>query len=131
MGTPTRKRILLVEDHPVTAEVMQQALELIGYDVMVASNGVVAVEMATRELPDAIVMDVFIPQLDGFEAASRIRKNSKTQSIPILIATAKPLAGEMEKYLPSGCSAYIAKPFTHKDLDAAVKKLLRMQSQRI
>lgn len=124
-----KKRVLLVEDNVATVDVMRQELEFLGYEVTVAENGVEAVEMAISNLPDLIVMDIRMPKMDGLQAASRIRKNPKTQAIPILAATAKALPGDREQCLASGCDGYIAKPFTHKELGAAIKKLLKEQSE--
>jgi len=118
-----KKRILLVEDHPGTIEVMQQELEVLGYEVTVAENGVKGVEMATSESPDLIVMDIIMPKMDGLQAASQIRKNPKTKDIPILAATALARPGDREKCLEGGCDGYIAKPFTHKQLGVAIEKL--------
>ncbi len=122
-----KKRILLVEDHPATIDVMRRELEFLSYEVTLARNGIEALEMATSELPDLIVMDIRMPKMDGLEAASRIRKNPKTQAIPILAATVKALPGDREECLASGCDDYIAKPFTHKELGAAIEKLLKEQ----
>jgi len=119
-----KNRILLVEDNPATLEVMQEELELLGYEVTVAKNGVEAVEIAGTELPDLVIMDMLMPKMDGLEATSRIRENPKTQAVPILAATAKALPEDREKCLAAGCDDYIAKPFTHRELDAAIKKLL-------
>jgi len=83
-----KKRVLLAEDHPETIEVMQQELEVLGYEVSVAQNGLEAVEKASAEPPDLIVMDMIMPKMDGFQAAVWIRQNPKTQNIPILAATA-------------------------------------------
>ena len=118
-----KKRILLVEDHPGTIEVMQQELEVLGYEVTVAENGVKGVEMATSESPDLIVMDIIMPKMDGLQATSQIRKNPKTKDIPILAATALARPGDREKCLEGGCDGYIAKPFTHKQLGVAIEKL--------
>jgi len=118
-----KKRILLVEDHSGTIEVMQQELEVLGYEVTVAENGVKAVEMATSESPDLIVMDIIMPKMDGLQATSQIRKNPKTKDIPILAATALARPGDREKCLEGGCDGYIAKPFTHKQLGVAIEKL--------
>jgi CheY-like chemotaxis protein len=117
-------RILLVEDDVDTIEVMKQELESLGYEVILAKDGAEAVEKASSELPDLIVMDILLPQMNGLQAASRIRKNPKTQFVPILAATAKAMAGDRERCLASGCDNYIAKPFTHKELGAAIEKLL-------
>ncbi len=124
-----KRRILLVDDNPMTIEVMKQELEFLGYEVMVAQNGLEAVEMASSELPDLIVMDILMPKMDGFHAASQIRENPKTRAIPILAATAKAMSGDREKCLASGCNDYIAKPFTHIELGAAIKRLLKEQSE--
>lgn len=119
-----KTRILLVEDNPATIEVMQQELELLGYDVVVAKDGVEAVELAATGLPDLIVMDIALPKLDGLQAASQIRANPKTKAIPILAATARALPEDRGKCLASGCDDYLAKPFTHRELGAAIERLL-------
>lgn len=124
-----KKRILLVEDNLATVDVMRQELEFLGYDVTVAKNGIEAVEMASSELPDLIVMDIRMPKMDGLQAASRIRKDPKTQAIPILAATAKALPGDRERCLAGGCDGYIAKPFTYKELGDAIKRLLKERSE--
>jgi len=123
-----KKRVLLAEDHPGTIEVMQLELEVLGYDVTVAQDGQEAVQKATAEPPDVIVMDMLMPKMDGFQAASSIRQNPKTKDIPILAATALARPGDREKCLESGCDGYIAKPFTHKQLGAAIDKLFEAQS---
>jgi len=118
-----KKRVLLAEDHPGTMEVMQTELEVLGYEVVVAQDGQEAVEKAATELPDLIVMDIIMPKLDGFQAAARIRENPRTKDIPILAATALARPGDREKCLESGCDGYIAKPFTHRQLGAAIDRL--------
>ncbi len=124
-----KTKILLVEDNPATMEVMQQELEVLGYDVAVARDGAEAVEMAGSELPDLIIMDMLMPKMDGGEAAARIRKNPKTQAIPILAATAKALPEDRDICLASGCDDYIAKPFSYRELYDAIEKLLKRQSE--
>jgi two-component system, cell cycle response regulator DivK len=119
-------RILLVEDDPGTIEVMQQELEVLGYEVTVAENGEEGVQMAVSQLPDLIVMDIRLPKMDGLRAATLIRDNPNTGNIPILAATVNALAGDREKSLEAGCSDYIAKPFTHRELGAAIKRLLKV-----
>jgi CheY-like chemotaxis protein len=124
-----KTKILLVEDNPATMEVMHQELEVLGYDVAIARDGAEAVEMAGSELPDLIIMDMLMPKMDGGEAAARIRKNPKTQAIPILAATAKALPEDRDICLASGCDDYIAKPFSYRELHAAIEKLLKRQSE--
>ena len=120
-----RRLVLLVEDSETTLLVMQMQLELLGYRVTVARNGVEAVAKAAAELPDIIVMDMQMPVMSGMEAAAQIRQDPKTKSIPILAATAKAMSGDREKCLASGCNAYLAKPFTHRVLGAEIQKLLK------
>jgi len=124
-----KRKILLVEDHPANVEMLTMGLEFLGYAVTVAGDGNEAVEMAASQLPDLIVMDILLPNMNGLEAASRIRSNPKTKAIPILAATALAMPGDMEKCLESGCDAYLAKPFTPKQLAAAIEKLLKDRSE--
>lgn len=123
-----KKRILLAEDRPETIEVMQLELEVLGFEVVVAQNGLEAVEKATAESPDLIVMDMLMPKMNGFQAAASIRQSPKTKGIPILAATAFARPGDREKCLESGCDGYIAKPFTHRQLGAAIDRLFEAQS---
>lgn len=122
-----KKRILLAEDHPGTIEVMQLELEVLGYEVAVAEDGQKAVEKAVADIPDLIVMDMLMPKMNGFLAASCLRQNPKTKNIPILAATALARPGDREKCLESGCNGYITKPFTHKQLGDAINKLFAEQ----
>jgi CheY-like chemotaxis protein len=120
-----KRKILLVEDNPATVDIIQTELEYLGYDSAVAENGQKAVDLAATYQPDLIVMDISLPKMDGLEATNLIRNNSKTQNIPILAATARALPGDREKCIQAGCDDYIAKPFTHRELGAAIKKLLK------
>jgi len=120
-----KKRILLVEDNPATIDVMQKELEFLGYESLVVQDGKEAIDKSASYQPDLIIMDISLPKMDGLEASSHIRKNPKTRSIPILAATARALPGDKEKCLQAGCDGYIAKPFTHRELGAAIKTLLK------
>ncbi len=108
---------------------MQQELEVLGYAVVVAQDGIEAVEKAVEEPPDVIIMDMIMPKMDGFQAASSIRQNPKTKNIPILAATALARPGDRERCLESGCDGYIAKPFTHRQLGAAIDKVLEIRAE--
>ena len=116
--------ILLVEDNQATVEMIQKQLCFLGYRVVIARNGLEAVASAIEEHPDVIVMDIHMPVVDGLQAVTQIRKDPKTESIPILAATAKAMPGDREKCLASGCNGYIAKPFTHRELQAVIESLL-------
>ena len=123
-----KKRILLVEDNEATVEVMVLQVKFLGYDVIVARNGADAVELLAQELPDLIIMDIQMPKMDGFQAVSRIKNDPRTQSIPVLAATAKAMADDKERCLASGFDGYLAKPFTQANLGSAIKTCLKMPS---
>jgi CheY-like chemotaxis protein len=125
----TKKTVLLVEDNPATIDVLQKELEFLGYDSIVAKDGQEAVEMAVAHLPDIILMDISLPKMDGLQAATAIRNHPKVNGIPILAATARALPGDREKCLQAGCDDYLAKPFTHRQLGAAIEKLLQARAQ--
>jgi two-component system response regulator MprA len=120
-----KTRILVVEDNENMLELLSRQLELLGYEVMVAKNGMEAVRAAGSQLPHLIVMDVVMPKMDGFEAVSEIRDNPETRDIPVLAATGWVSPTTREKYRASDFDDYIVKPFTHRDLQAAIAKLLR------
>lgn len=93
--------IFFVEDNEVTIEVTREQLKFLGYRVVIARNRVETVASTIAELTDLIVMDIQMPVMDGCQAAAQIRKKPKTQSIPILAATAKAMSGDKQKCLDS------------------------------
>src|SRR3954469_25746437 len=99
-----RKRVLLVEDHPDTSELMRHELSFGGYDVLIAEDGRQAVAFAAHLLPDVIIMDMRLPKMNGMEATRCIRENPNTAAIPILAATAMNGPGAREKCLAAGCN---------------------------
>ncbi len=122
-----KKKILIVDDNPDLIAILQVLLKNKGYDTVQATNGMQAVDIATAQLPDLIVMDIMMPQMNGLQAARMIRENPKTRSIPILALTAKISYTDTEECLESGFSDHIAKPFTGAQLASRIEKLL-MQS---
>jgi two-component system cell cycle response regulator DivK len=104
-----------------------------GYEVMVAKDGLAAIESVVAQLPDLIIMDVQLPKMNGYEPTRRIRAIPAARDIPILAATAKALHGDEAKCTAAGCDGYIAKPFTHRELQAAVHRILkrRLDSHQI
>jgi len=123
-----KRRVLLAEDNLFLTEIMRIVLEALNYDVIVAKNGRQAVEMATSEAPDLIIMDLMMPELDGFQAATQVRMNPKTQTIPVLAISAFTVPGTRERCLACGFDGYIAKPFTVQELKGAIEKILKERS---
>ena len=126
-----KTRLLLAEDHRDIREVLSRQLQLLGYEVVaVAKNGMEAVAMALSEHPDIILMDILMPKMDGLEAVSQIRENPETRQIPVLAVTGWVSSVSRKQYLASGFDEYIAKPFTHKELQSAMAKLLRGSEEK-
>ncbi len=122
---PMPKKILIVEDNLDLIDYMQDLLHNLEYDAIVATDGKQAVDMAADQLPDLILMDVVLPEMNGLEAARRIRQQPESKSIPILAVTARVLPQAREECLQSGCTDYISKPFTPKELASRIAKLLQ------
>ncbi len=125
-----KKKILIVDDNPDLICVLQVQLKNKGYDTVEAMNGMQAVDIATAQLPDLIVMDIMMPQMNGLQAARLIRENPKIRSIPILAVTGKISHAEMEECLESGFNDHIAKPFTHLQLCTRIEKLLKSSEKQ-
>lgn len=104
------KTILYVEDNPANRMLVQQVLEGVGYRVIEAVDGLSGIKMAQEIHPDLILMDINIPGMDGYEAATRIKSLPELGHIPIIALTAKVMSGDRERALTAGCDGYIAKP---------------------
>src|SRR4030042_13727 len=104
------KRILIVEDNESNLYLIRFILEKNGYQVIEAREGIRGVELATKEKPDLILMDVQLPDIDGLEAARRIRASKTDREIPIVALTSYAMVGDSEKALAAGCTGYIEKP---------------------
>ena len=124
-----KRRILLVEDIESTIDIAARQLECLGYEVAIARNGLEALAKLAEHAPDLIVMDIQLPQMGGFEAVGHIRGTPHLRDIPILAATAKALKGDEEKCLAAGCDGYIAKPFTHRQLETAINAVFQRKAE--
>jgi len=114
--------ILVVEDEPVLLTTLEYNLKRQGYRVITASDGLMALERARRERPDAIVLDVMLPKMDGFEVCRTLRKE---MNVPILMLTARDEEIDKVVGLEVGADDYMTKPFSMRELVARVKALLR------
>ena len=120
-----KKKILIVDDNPDLISILQVLLKNKGYDTVQAANGRQAVDIATAQLPDLIVMDIMMPRMNGLQAARLIRKNPKTRSIPMLASTAKMSRVDTKECLESGFNDHIAKPFTATQMVSRIEKLMK------
>ena len=103
-------KILLVEDDQLSREMLTWRLKRKGYEVALAVDGVQALELARRESPDLILLDMSLPALDGWTVAEQLKEADATKAIPIIALTAHAMAGDREKALAAGCDDYDTKP---------------------
>src|SRR5688572_2251974 len=120
----SRKKILLVDDSATTLMMEQMVLRGQGYEIVTAKNGREAVVTAAGEKPDLILLDVVMPEMNGFEACRRIREQEETQYVPIIMVTTKGEEQNVETGFESGCSDYITKPINGAELLTKVRSYL-------
>jgi two-component system cell cycle response regulator DivK len=118
------KRILIIEDTEDNRHIMRIALRGAGFEVLEATDGAAGIEAAAKYKPDLILMDIQLPIVDGYEATRRIKAMPELAKIPIIAVTSYALSGDEAKAKEAGCDAYVAKPFSPKQLLAQVKGLL-------
>ena len=118
------KRILVVEDNETNLYLIRFMLEKSGYEVIEAREGAVGVELAIKEKPDLIIMDVQLPDIDGLEATKRIRASEADGDIPIVAITSFAMTGDRERALAAGCTGYIEKPINPDTFIAEIEKFL-------
>ena len=116
--------ILIIEDQEDNRRIMRDLLTSAGYKVIEAVTGEAGVMSAEAHCPDLILMDLRLPDIDGYEATRRIKAKSKLAQIPVIAVTSYALSGDDAKAFEVGCDAYIAKPYSPRALLAKVKELL-------
>jgi two-component system, OmpR family, response regulator MprA len=118
-----RARLLVVDDEPAVRDGLRRALTLEGYDVVLAENGSEALRAVAAQPPDAVVLDVLMPELDGLETCRTLRATG--DRTPILLLTARVAIGERVEGLDAGADDYLMKPFALDELLARLRALLR------
>ena len=118
-------KILLIEDNEQNRDALARRLQRRGYDVIMAVDGQQGIAMAQSELPDLILMDLNLPDVDGWEATRIIKGTPETQAIPIMAMTAHAIAGDQERALQAGCDDYHAKPVEFTRLLEQIEALLK------
>ena len=119
------KKILLIEDNPEVRENTSEILALANYEVLVAENGRIGVELAQREKPDLIICDIMMPELDGYGVLHILSKNEQTGAIPFIFLTAKTEKTDIRKGMNLGADDYLTKPFDDTDLLNAIEARFR------
>ena len=121
------KRILVVEDNETNLYLITFILRKNGYEVIEARSGEDGIEMAIKEKPDLIIMDIQLPQIDGLETTRRIRASEADHRIPIVALTSYAMTGDREKALAAGCTGYIEKPINPETFMGEVEKYLKSE----
>jgi len=118
-------KILVVEDDQDNREMVVKALNFHGYQVIEAVDGEEAIEKARAENPDLILLDIYLPKMDGYEAARRLKGDRDLRHIPVIALTAHAMKGNREEALAAGCDGYIPKPIDVRELPKQIEYFLK------
>lgn len=122
------KRILYIEDNPENRMLVRRVLTAEGYTLLEAANGASGLRLAEEDSPDLILMDINLPEMDGYELTTRIKLNPKLADVPVIAMTANVMHGDREKSLAAGCDGYIQKPIDIDLLPDQIAKFLSRQN---
>lgn len=120
------QRILIIEDEPNIVESLRFILERARFAVDVVSNGAAALERLRREPFAAVILDIMLPGMDGFDVLKAVREEPGLAALPVVVLTAKGQSSDRDMAISSGASAYITKPFSNAEVVAQVRKLTGM-----
>jgi len=118
------KTILVVEDHEDNRKILRDLLTCHGFGVIEANDGLEGVQLTRSQQPDLILMDIQLPGIDGYEATRQIKADKTVKDIPLIVVTSYALSGDSKKAFEAGCDAYIAKPYSPRDMLAKIQKFL-------
>lgn len=118
------QKVLIVEDNPQNMKVAAMSLRPDGYEIVAATDGEEAMEVARREKPDLILMDIQLPKLSGLEVTRRLRQMDGFGGVPIIALTAYAMKGDEEKTREAGCDGYLSKPINTRELRRVVGEML-------
>ena len=119
-----KEKILIVEDNPLNMRLIEMVLRAKNYTLLKATDGEEALDMAMREQPDLIIMDIQLPKVNGFEATRKLRETPAFSHTPIIGVTAYAMKGDREKVIESGCDAYLSKPINTRELPGMIAEML-------
>jgi twitching motility two-component system response regulator PilH len=117
-------RILIVDDSPSQIEALRRVIQKMGHEIITAEDGQQGIEVAKRELPDLILMDVVMPNLNGFQATRQISKDAKTSHIPVVLVTTKDQETDKVWGMRQGAKAYVTKPVSESTLMQTINELM-------
>ena len=120
-----KKKILIVDDEVELVKAIEIRFKASGYDVLIAHNGIEALDKARVEKPDLIILDLMLPKMDGFKVCGMLKTDVRYKHIPIIMCTARVQDSDRKIGLGLGADAYVDKPFQHELVLAKVKELLK------
>jgi DNA-binding NarL/FixJ family response regulator len=129
VGAKDRKRLLLIDDDPNLILLVKDYLEFRGYEVVTADNGKEALQLLSQDLPDMIVCDIMMPEMDGYGLIENVRQDPRTSWIPVLFLSAKGQSQDRIKGLNLGADVYMVKPFEPEELVAQVESSLKQTNR--
>jgi len=125
----TQQTILYIEDNPENRLLVKRILEVEGYKIIEATSGMAGLSMAKTMQPDLILMDINLPELDGYELTKRLKQMKHLVDVPIIAMTANVMKGDREKTLAAGCDGYIQKPIDVDELPVQVTHYLQAKKK--
>jgi two-component system, cell cycle response regulator DivK len=120
----SQKTVLYVEDNDFNRKIVRQLLAHTTYQLREATDGESGVRMAQEQPPDLILMDVQLPKMSGLDATRQLRADPRTAAVPIIVITSYALSGDAEKAKDAGATAYLAKPYSPRDLLAKIREVV-------
>ena len=122
--TQNRKKVLVIDDDPFVSEFVRMALIRLGYSVCIADNGMTGLAMAVKEHPDAILLDLVMPEVDGFDFLKLRRRMPEVEAIPVLVLSASHTRTDVKRAMALGALGYITKPVSEESLGKRLGKIV-------
>lgn len=119
------KNVMVVEDNEKNRKLMRVVLKAKGYNVIEATTGEEALGILKHQMPDIILMDIQLPGIDGLTLVKQIKADAITKDIPIIAVTAYAMKGDEQKFLETGCDAYVSKPINTQELPLVIEKYIK------
>jgi len=119
------EKILIIEDNPQNMKLLLMTLRPHGYALLEATDGEEALDIAVRDKPDLIIMDIQLPKVSGLEVTRMLRQMPAFNHVPIIAITAYAMKGDKEKFIESGCDAYLSKPINTRELPGVVAETMQ------
>jgi len=119
-----QKRILLVDDHQTVFRLLEAIVRIKGYELIYAESAQQGIVMARQELPDLVLLDVMMPDIDGFKVCQYLKENPETKNIPVMFLTARGAEGDLETGRKVGADGFMTKPFQTKEVIKQIEELL-------